>query len=27
VIPLVGTLYMTADDAEYAPTAGTTDDW
>lgn len=26
-IPLVGILYMTASDAEYAPTAGTTDDW
>ncbi len=26
-IPAVGTLYMTADDADYAPTAGTTDDW
>ncbi len=26
-IPVVGTLYMTADDAEYAPTAGSTDDW
>lgn len=27
VIPDIGTLYMTADDAEYAPTAGTTNDW
>ena len=26
-IPVVGTLYMTASDPEYAPTAGTTDDW
>lgn len=26
-VPLVGILYMTADNAEYAPTAGTTDDW
>jgi len=27
IIPAVGTLYMTASDAEYAPTAGTTNDW
>jgi type II secretory pathway pseudopilin PulG len=26
-IPVVGTLYLTASDAEYAPTVGTTDDW
>jgi type II secretory pathway pseudopilin PulG len=26
-IPVVGVLYLTASDAEYAPTAGTTDDW
>ena len=27
VIPAIGTLYMTASDPEYAPTAGTTGDW
>jgi len=27
IIPTVGTLYMTASDAEYAPTTGTTSDW
>ena len=27
IIPNIGTLYMTADDFEYAPTAGTTNDW
>ncbi len=27
VIPAVGTLYMTASDAEYAPATGTTGDW
>jgi type II secretory pathway pseudopilin PulG len=27
VVPLVGTLYMTADDAEYAPKVGSTSDW
>ncbi len=27
LVPDVGDLYVTADDGEYAPTAGTTDDW
>lgn len=27
VIPLVGTLYMTCSDTQYAPAAGTTSDW
>ena len=26
-IPVVGTLYLTASDPEYAPATGSTDDW